>query len=53
MSSPHACASLDGDYLTWTDEASRSAIRLETLNGRVTSIYRGQPEAFELIEGCA
>lgn len=53
VTSPHAYTSPDGDYLTWTDKASKLAIRLETLNGLVTSIYWGQPEAVELIEGCA
>ncbi|WP_152982635.1 hypothetical protein [Stenotrophomonas humi] len=53
VTSPHAYASPDGDYLTWTDKANNLAIRLETLNGLVTSIYWGQPEAVELIEGCA
>ena len=51
--SAHAYASPDGDYLTWTDKANKLAIRLETLNGLVTSIYWGQPDAVELIEGCA
>lgn len=51
--SPHAYSSPDGDYLTWTDKADGLAIRLETLNGRVTSIYWGLPDAVELIEGCA
>ncbi|MGH8052728.1 MAG: hypothetical protein ACREP4_02240 [Stenotrophomonas sp.] len=53
VTSPHAYVSPDGDYLTWTDKAAKLAIRLETLNGLVTSIYWGQPEAVELIEGCA
>ncbi|MNM47302.1 hypothetical protein D3C81_582650 [compost metagenome] len=53
VTSPHAYTSPDGDYLTWTDKANKLAIRLETLNGLVTSIYWGQPEAVELIEGCA
>lgn len=50
--SPHAYSSPDGDYLTWTDKAAKLALRLETLNGLVTSIYWGAPEAVELIEGC-
>ncbi len=50
---PHAYSAPDGDYLTWTDKANKLALRLETLNGLVTSIYWGQPEAVELIEGCA
>jgi hypothetical protein len=53
VSSPHAYSSPDGDYLTWTDKAATLALRLETLNGLVTSIYWGAPEAVELIEGCA
>jgi hypothetical protein len=53
VTSPHAYNSPDGDYLTWTDKASKLAIRLETLNGVVTAIYWGQPDAVELIEGCA
>jgi hypothetical protein len=53
VTSPHAYASPDGEYLTWTDKANKLALRLETLNGLVTSIYWGQPEAVELIEGCA
>ncbi|WP_269791555.1 hypothetical protein [Stenotrophomonas sp. Iso1] len=53
VTSPHAYASPDGDYLTWTDKTKSLALRLETLNGLVTSIYWGQPEAVELIEGCA
>ena len=51
--SPHAYASPDGDYLTWTDKRAGLALRLETLHGLVTSIYWGQPDAVELIEGCA
>lgn len=51
--SPHAYVSPDGDYLTWTDKRTHLALRLETLNGVVTSIYWGQPDAVELIEGCA
>lgn len=51
--SPHAYASPDGDYLTWTDKSAKLALRLETLHGLVTSIYWGRPEAVELIEGCA
>ncbi len=53
VTTPHAYNSPDGDYLTWTDKASGLAIRLETLNGVVTAIYWGQPDAVELIEGCA
>ncbi|MGV8959283.1 MAG: hypothetical protein ACOH1V_02720 [Stenotrophomonas sp.] len=53
VTSPHAYSSPEGDYLTWTDKTARLALRLETLNGRVTSIYWGQPDAVELIEGCA
>lgn len=53
VTSPHAYSAPDGEYLTWTDPASRLAIRLETFKGQVTSIYWGQPEAVELIEGCA
>lgn len=52
VTSPHAYSSPDGDYLTWTDKAAKLALRLETLNGLVTSIYWGQPDAVELIEGC-
>ncbi len=51
--SPHAYVSPDGDYLTWTDKRANLALRLETLGGVVTSIYWGQPDAVELIEGCA
>ena len=51
--SPHAYVSPDGDYLTWTDKRANLALRLETLNGVVTSIYWGQPDAVKLIEGCA
>ncbi|MEG1680799.1 MAG: hypothetical protein RR326_11945 [Stenotrophomonas sp.] len=53
VTSPHAYNSPDGDYLTWTDKAANLALRLETLDGLVTSIYWGQPDAVELIEGCA
>ncbi len=53
VASPHAYASPDGEYLTWTDKQANLALRLETLNGVVTSIYWGQPDAVELIEGCA
>jgi hypothetical protein len=53
VSSPHAYSSPDGEYLTWTDKSAGLALRLETLNGLVTSIYWGQPDAVELIEGCA
>ncbi len=53
VTSPHAYDAPDGSYLTWTDKANKLAIRLETLNGVVTSIYWGQPDAVELIEGCA
>lgn len=53
VTSPHAYNSPNGDYLTWTDKAAKLALRLETLDGLVTSIYWGQPDAVELIEGCA
>lgn len=53
VTTPHAYNAPDGDYLTWTDKANKLAIRLETLDGLVTSIYWGQPDAVELIEGCA
>ena len=53
VTSPHAYSSPDGDYLTWTDAAAGLSLRLETLQGRVTAIYWGQPDAVELIEGCA
>ncbi|MGB3393393.1 MAG: hypothetical protein WA956_01695 [Stenotrophomonas sp.] len=53
VASPHAYASPDGEYLTWTDPQATLALRLETLDGVVTAIYWGQPEAVELIEGCA
>jgi len=51
--SPHAYVSPNGDYLTWTDAQVNLALRLETLDGVVTSIYWGRPDAVELIEGCA
>ena len=51
--SPHAYVSPNGDYLTWTDAQADLALRLETLDGVVTSIYWGRPDAVELIEGCA
>ncbi len=53
VASPHAYASPDGEYLTWTDAQAGLALRLETLDGVVTSIYWGRPDAVELIEGCA
>jgi len=53
VTTPHAYNAPDGDYVTWTDKAAKLALRLETLNGLVTSIYWGQPDAVELIEGCA
>lgn len=53
VSSPHAYAWPDGEYLTWTDKTGPLALRLETLDGVVTAIYWGQPDAVELIEGCA
>lgn len=53
VTSPHAYNSPNGDYLTWTDKDAKLALRLETLNGLVTSIYWGRPDAVELIEGCA
>lgn len=53
VTSPHAYNSPNGDYLTWTDKAAKLALRLETLDGLITSIYWGQPDAVELIEGCA
>ena len=34
-------------------EQAKLALRLETLDGVVTSIYWGRPDAVELIEGCA
>jgi len=53
VTTAHAYNAPDGNYLTWTDKAAKLALRLETLNGLVTSIYWGQPDAVELIEGCA
>ncbi len=52
VTTAHAYNAPDGNYLTWTDKAAKLALRLETLNGLVTSIYWGQPDAVELIEGC-
>ncbi|WP_057626711.1 hypothetical protein [Stenotrophomonas terrae] len=53
VTSPHAYNSPNGEYLTWTDKTAKLALRLETLDGLITSIYWGQPDAVELIEGCA
>lgn len=53
VTSPHAYNSPNGEYLTWIDKAAKLALRLETLDGLITSIYWGQPDAVELIEGCA
>ena len=44
---------LDGVELLPFDKKAGLALRLEILNGVVTSIYWGQPDAVELIEGCA
>ncbi len=48
-----ACVSPEGDCATWTGNAARVALRLETLHGLLTPLYWGQPDAVELIEGCA
>ena len=53
VTSPHAYNSPNGDYLTWTDKVANLVLRLETLDGLISSIYWGQPDAVELIEGCA
>ncbi len=53
VASPHAYVWPDGEYLTWTDERAGLALRVETDKDVVTSIYWGQPEAVEFIEGCS
>lgn len=53
VASPHAYAWPEGEYLTWTDAQAGLALRVETWKDVVTSVYWGQPDAVELIEGCA
>jgi hypothetical protein len=48
-----ACVAPEGDCATFTGHAVRVVLRLETLHGLLTPLYWGQPDAVELIEGCA
>ncbi|WP_183111086.1 MULTISPECIES: hypothetical protein [Xanthomonas] len=52
---PHHYGSDDGKdlYLTWHDPARGLAVRYETGEGSVTSMYWGSWDAVQLVEGCA
>lgn len=50
---PHAYDPETGEYLTWQDPGSDLAIRLEILDGVISTLYWGASGAVELIEGCA
>ena len=51
--STHAYGEEPGDhYLTWRDPADGRALRVETTAGTVGSLYWGEWDAVQLIEGC-
>ncbi|MCF7750565.1 hypothetical protein KQ945_07395 [Bacillus subtilis subsp. subtilis] len=50
---PHAYDPETSEYLTWQDPGSDLAIRLEIVDGVISTLYWGASGAVELIEGCA
>ncbi|WP_369975925.1 hypothetical protein [Xanthomonas bundabergensis] len=50
---PHHYGGPDDHYLTWRDPQGGLAVRYETGEGTVTSMYWGSWDAVQLVEGCA
>jgi len=50
---PHKYLAPDGDYLTIWSSDHKSAVRFETLQGKVTSFYAGRVPEVEYVEGCS
>jgi hypothetical protein len=50
---PHKYLAPDGDYLTIWSSDHKSAVRFETLHGKVTSFYGGRAPEVENVEGCS
>ena len=50
---PHHYGGPNDHYLTWRDPQHGLAVRYETGEGNVTSMYWGSWDAVQLVEGCA
>ena len=50
---PHKYLAPDGNYLTIWSSDHKSAVRFETLQGKVTSFYAGRVPEVENVEGCS
>ncbi len=50
---PHAYGGPGDHYLTWRDPQRGLAVRYETGEGKVTSMYWGNWDAVQCIEGCS
>jgi hypothetical protein len=50
---PHKYVAPDGNYLTLWSSDHTSAVRFETLLGKVTSFYAGRVPEVEYVEGCS
>lgn len=50
---PHKYVAPDGNYLTIWSSNHKSAVRFETLLGKVTSFYAGRVPEVEYVEGCS
>jgi len=50
---PHKYVAPDGNYLTVWASDKKSAVRFETLLGKVTSFYAGRVPEVEYVEGCS
>ena len=50
---PHKYVAPDGNYLTIWSADHKSAVRFETLQGKVTSFYAGRVPEVENVEGCS
>jgi hypothetical protein len=50
---PHKYLAPDGNYLTIWSSDRKSAVRFETLQGKVTSFYAGRASEVEDADGCS
>ena len=50
---PHKYVAPDGNYLTLWSSDRKSAVRFETMQGKVTSFYAGRVPEVEYVEGCS
>lgn len=50
---PHKYVAPDGNYLTVWSADRQSAVRFETLHGKVTSFYAGRVPHVTYVEGCS